>query len=167
MARKPHFLNSGLMGQPAGYSMRVHHYAGRKAIYAVTVDKATPLTWVDATGAHWRPNWYALTDWGSVPAVLQMACPKDSCIGFLFHDSAYEHGGLWWSRSGTSWRFASMDRAEVDSMLYDQVLAQWAARGRAWAIWAGVRVGGWAAWHPERHRPRQDRWRASKPVGEA
>jgi hypothetical protein len=160
---RAHFQNSGLRGQPRGYSLAVHHYEKtilrrNTAIYEFRLDADTPLTFAGADGVLWRPDRYFLTDLGSVPKVLQIALPKDECLGYLFHDSAYAHGGLWCSFLGSAWAFTKMDRSEADALLRAMVAAQW-GWPKAAAVWAGVRLGGWASWSPSKHRARQARWR--------
>lgn len=132
----------------------------RTTIYDCALNRKTPLTYVDANGDRWRPDWHYETDMGSVPRLSQLIIPKDRFLGFYLHDSGYAHGGLWslkLFRIGppglrnfdTRWIFVGLSRRDVDDMLRAMILADPCpgCRGTADAVWAAVRLAGWTAWN--------------------
>ncbi len=61
----------------------------------------SPLTYHDGKGGKIQPNRKYITDLGSVPKPLQtFVAPDKYKLSFLFHDSAWEHGGLWYCAPG-------------------------------------------------------------------
>ena len=162
MSNYGRWINSGLNGQVCGYRTDLDHYEERIwplspiSIYRFCLDADNPLTYQDAAGADWQPDRHYLTDWGSIPNCLAWHLSRTEALGFLLHDSAYSHRGLWRRRPGDSaFTFCRLERDEVDRQLRDSYLAQWhhggrvqrlRARGRAAEIYAGVWAGGWYAW---------------------
>lgn len=118
----PHFEN---IEPGRGYKLCLHHYENKKAIYEYTANEKTPLTFVDFEGMKIRPDNHFFSDMGSVPPVLQ-AIPgfaKDRHLfPFLFHDSAYTHGGLWIkTKWETDFRFIILPRRQVDELLVHMI----------------------------------------------
>lgn len=75
------------------------------------------------------------------------------------HDYGYQRGGL--VVDGT---FRSLSRREIDAVFFEAMAADPMSGTNAaarWLMWAGVRVGGWAAW---RHGP--ERAKILNPVWE-
>jgi len=88
---------------------------------------------------------------GSIPLTLQSLIPvwfaKDRFPkSYIFHDSGYKNGGHWMMIDG-AWLFVPMTRREIDDLLHDMILAEGGSDSAANTIWAGVRAGGYFAYH--------------------
>lgn len=90
--------------------------------------------------AQWTVDAGFTTDFASVPRVLRrIAGPLDGLEAAVFHDWLYAEGML--------------PRKTADRMYYGLLRAKQIhplPRWRAWAMYRGVRVGGWAAWRVHR-----------------
>ena len=123
-----------------------------KELYEFTNDDADPLT-CELGGSLFRPDHHYITDLGSVPKTLQYLCPKWFAkdrypVSYLFHDSAYKRGAVWMGVPG-GWKEMKLTRKAVDVMLRDMIILEGGGRANAQAIYAGVRLGGWASWDKE------------------
>ena len=101
-----------------------------------------PVTYCAPDGRQWVAPAGFLTDWGSVPDVVDWIIPSNSTeadLPYLFHDLLYHL-----HRTGQD---ACRDRADADGILYDALLVCGVARWLARLIWAGVRAGGFVAWN--------------------
>jgi len=120
-----------------------------KAMYEFTLDPDKPLTYVTPNGTRLQPDRHlAETDMGSIPLTLQIFIPKDRFLkSFMFHDSGYNHGGLYMAPVGSNqFVFAPMSRSEVDNLLWFMVGAENGNIAQRAVIYRGVRLGGWASW---------------------
>jgi hypothetical protein len=109
----------------------------------------TPLTYILADRTRVRPCREFITDQGSIE-ILQGWFPKDASPAFYFHDDQYRTGGAWIAAPDSpAFKFVELTRAEADSLLRSGLQAGRfpLSAAKAWAIWAGVRVGGYFAWH--------------------
>ena len=139
------------------YALDPHHWQGGwfgKQIYEYQVDLANPLTFTDASGRQYRADNHHFTDLGSILKSLQIIAPiwfaKDRFPrSYCFHDSAYAEGGLFMPAPADDgeWTFRAMTRSEIDSLLYDMIRAEGGSTAAARLIYAGVRAGGWGAYH--------------------
>jgi len=153
---KQYFLN------PYGYDLvkigaKRTLFGRRVAQYRFMLDPETPLTYVDAYGLKYQPNKRYETDMGSVPWLLQLRCPKDKyLVSFLFHDSAWNHGGIWCCSPDMDepWDFMKLSRKEANDMLKEMVEVEGRTLNNEPAseyksdsrlIRFGVRIGRWVA----------------------
>lgn len=153
----PGFQNTGStrngIREPVGYTARYDHserwcWLWTREIYEITIDRKNPLVYVDEAGAWWMTDRHYTTDFGSIPPPLQSIPGMDRerhRFPYLFHDSAYQEGGLWKSLdSGRTWRFHELARVEADKMLSEMIrhdLEPGGAITRLTIFW-GVRLGG-------------------------
>ena len=101
-----------------------------------------PLSYLAPDGRAWTVPSGFLTDFGSVPDIVDWIIPAISTQAdpaYVLHDFHYAC-----HRDGFE---AVKDRADADQILYDALLVCGVARWRARLIWAGVRSGGWVAWN--------------------
>jgi len=123
-----------------------------KAVYEFTLDSVAPLTFHLPSGVRIQPDRHlAETDMGSTPASLQLFVPKDRfLLSYLFHDSAYHHGGLYMAYPPYSdeFNFQPMSQFEADCLLRTMVRAEGASAVGAALIYRAVRLGGWASYRP-------------------
>ncbi|GAA0586621.1 DUF1353 domain-containing protein [Halomonas salifodinae] len=77
-----------------------------------------------------------VTDYASVPRLpfVFVLTGDTGHRAAVIHDYLYRHGAPQWSRR------------QADQIFRDALLES-EPRWRAWIMWAGVRVGGWRAWH--------------------
>ena len=120
-----------------------------KEMYEFTNDDADPLTCC-VDGILYRPDHHYKTDLGSVPRTFQFILPeyfaKDRYVkSYLFHDSAYNHGGVWVAVNG-GWEFKAITRKQADEMLRDMILLEGGSKANARLIYWGVRAGGRFSW---------------------
>jgi len=117
-----------------------------KAIYRFTLDQGSPLTFCANSGADYQPNRQYETDMGSIPLFLQWRIQKDRfLLSFLFHDSAWTHGGMWVrNKYSEEFRFVDMSRWQSNMLLSSMVRCEGATRRELGYIMAGVSIG--AAW---------------------
>jgi hypothetical protein len=152
-AMKPRFLN------PKGYYIRRHHtertcLVFRKTIFEFEADADFPITYQDERGDLWRTDRHYLTDWGSIPVIVQPIICKDAYDGYLFHDSAYLHHGLWrWPfDSLEGFAFEPMRREDVDNLLYQMMLTQGAWQITAATVHGALTAFGGFAWGDDMRR---------------
>ena len=135
------------------YELKQYKWVGGmfgKQLYEFINDDDFPLTYEDANTNLIRPDNHLITDMGSVPKILQARLPgwfaKDRYLkAYIFHDSCYSLGGLWFAIKG-GWEFRKLTRKQADLYLRDMVRVLGGGKCNAWAIYAGVRMGGWASW---------------------
>ena len=116
-----------------------------KAIHSFQVNLRNPITWVDRDGMHWQPDRHENeTDLGSIPPPLRSCFPQDEYEpGYVFHDSAYRHGGLYASVSlDGPYGFVPVSRRFADDLLADIIMALGGGACRRGMIWTAVRCGG-------------------------
>lgn len=115
-----------------------------KAIYEFTLDEHNPLTFLHPGVGFIQPDRHVKTDMGSIPVPLQVFWPKDRfLLSYLLHDSAYRHGGLYFSDERyRGYSFVKMEREEVDDLLRYTIKAEGGSRFTRNMIWRGVRIGG-------------------------
>lgn len=136
---------------PAGW---IGGWKGRPR-WEFTNDAKNPLTYDDKVLLV-RPDNHFFTDLGSVPRFFQKAVPiwfdrARFPRSYVFHDSAYRHGGHWCASNGKDFSFVEMTRKQIDQLLRDMILAEGGSKTAARLVYAGVRMGGWASWkkkHP-------------------
>ena len=141
------------------YNLDGDHWQGGfwgKQIYEFRNNRRTPLT-ATCGIVQYKPDNHFFTDLGSVPLTLQYSLPKwfakDRYIrAYIFHDSAYKHGGVWVCING-KWTFRNLTRKQADDMLYHMLIAEGASKANARAIWLGVRAGGWYSWGKTTQNP--------------
>lgn len=82
------------------------------------------------------------TDLASVPKALHWLIDNDGPWNdaALVHDVLYRHPPVWCTR------------ARADAVLREAMRVRQVPRATAWAIYSGVRVGGWVAWRNYRRR---------------
>lgn len=143
----------GMRGFSGTYELRPDHWEGGlfgRQIYEFTNDPSQPLTYEDGNTNLIRPDRHTFTDLGSVPKLLQARLPgwfaKDRyCPAYIFHDDAYARGGWWFAVAG-GWEFRKITRKQADQYLWQMCRDLGAGRANAYAIYVGVRMGGWASW---------------------
>ena len=116
-----------------------------KAIYEFNLDAKDPLTFVLDTGVMLQPDRHmAETDLGSIPVPLQPFFPKDEfLLSYLFHDSAYKHGGLYVRKPGDAdYTFEAMNRDDIDGLLRMMIKAEGGGAIKRSLIYNAVRLGG-------------------------
>jgi hypothetical protein len=116
-----------------------------KAIHTFQVDLRNPITWVDKDGMHWQPDRHEEeTDLGSIPPPLRSCFPQDEFEpGYVFHDSAYKHGGLYCSVTlDGPYEFEKVTRKFADNLLADIIMALGGGACRRGIVWSAVRCGG-------------------------
>lgn len=137
-----------------------------KREWIFTNDAENPLTYHHPDGYCIRPDNHFLTDWGSVPPVLQFLVPRVFARdrwpkSYAFHDSAYRHKGLWFAMNmHREFTFQKMPRPQIDKLLSTMIKAEGGNKFYSAPIWAGVRIGGWWSFdeirdrrHPRTVRP--------------
>lgn len=123
-----------------------------KAIHSFKLHPQHPIVWVNTKG-HWQPDRHEEeTDLGSTPPPIRSCFPQDQYEpGYIFHDSAYKHGGLYHSVFlDGPYKFKSLTRSEADDLLADIIMALGGGAGSRGTIWTGVRMGGWASYKEAR-----------------
>lgn len=169
------FVNSGMCGQFRGFSIEPvrqdsYLWLFKKTIYEFKLHMHHPLMFI-YNNIVYQPDRHFLTDQGSLPRIMQWMIQKDRFIGFYFHDSGYRHGGLHVSYDhGETFRFEAMSRSCLDNMLSVMVTLDPEPGNRLtrWAIWWGVRLGGWLSYGKGDERKAQpvNELDKSKPVVE-
>ncbi len=143
-----------------GYKAPWHHNESsliffRKAIFEFSLDSKAPLIFEDKDGNWWMPDRHFFTDWGSIPITLQWLIPKDTYLGYLFHDSGYKHHGLWFSEAGyQKFCFKKLTMTQANELLYDMMLAQGAWKVTAITVYDTLQIAGRIAWNSEGARKR-------------
>jgi len=162
---KPGFLNTGMNGQPKGFKHNLDHYEPwgwlwEKPVYEITINKSTPLIYIDLAGYWWRMDDHSFTDYGSIPPPLQSIPGLDRerfARAYMFHDSGYTEKGLWQSaEQGEKWRFVSRTRLEMDLMLREMIEFE-VVPGNAFlrgAIYRAVRMFGESSYGKGDYRKR-------------
>ena len=84
-----------------------------------------------------------LTDFASIPRGLWNVLPPTG----LYGKAAVVHDWLYKTRKATT---HLVDRAEADAVLLESMEVLGVGRFTRLAIYAGVRLGGWAAWNTHR-----------------
>ena len=84
-----------------------------------------------------------LTDFASIPRGLWNVLPPTG----LYGKAAVVHDWLYKTRKATT---HLVDRAEADAVLLESMEVLGVGRFTRLAIYAGVRLGGWAAWNAHR-----------------
>ena len=84
-----------------------------------------------------------LTDFASIPRGLWSVLPPTG----LYGKAAVVHDWLYKTRKATT---HLVDRAEADAVLLESMEVLGVGRFTRLAIYAGVRLGGWAAWNTHR-----------------
>lgn len=116
-----------------------------KAIHSFQLHRLHPLTWVDRNGMHYQPDRHEQeTDLGSIPPPLRARFPQDEYEpAYVFHDSAYRHGGLYTSVTlDGPYKFTRMTRKEADDLLADIIYALGGGACKRATIWTAVRAFG-------------------------
>lgn len=170
------FIGREIVGEKIGdvprYEFLNGTWLGRhfltKSLYEYTADKFDPLTFITPFELHIQPDKHFPHDMGSVPAFAQILFPKDRFLAsYLFHDSGYDHKGLWFrnvaglSAAPSDWAFLppAIFQADRDQFAFvplardclDQMLRHWTGAQGALAterqaIYAAVRAGGGPDW---------------------
>lgn len=115
-----------------------------------------PLIYRDARGWIWTVPDTTRTDLASVPrwvpglARLLFRGPLETSAPAILHDGLYGHVALVDKSEG---RFppkrAQVTRSEADALFWEALGVAGEGRAGRWAMWAGVRVGGWVPWGSE------------------
>jgi hypothetical protein len=146
---------------PRGFSLCDRERVRWGRLWAVTrytylADAVAPLTCFDGC-AYWRPDNRFRCDGASIPPPLHGLPgygPHDA-LGYVFHDSAYIHGGLWRAEPNVGvYVFTKLTRAEADRMMYIVDRADGLRWGAAHARYCAVRLCGGRAWARYRADPR-------------
>lgn len=84
-----------------------------------------------------------ITDFASVPRVLWNVLPPTGRYGkaAVIHDYLYQTRGL----SSLPGR-ELVSRADADNVLMEGMTVLGVGRFTRWAVYSGIRLGGWAAW---------------------
>jgi hypothetical protein len=119
-----------------------------RAIFEFTSEAVAPLSYETDTGRMIRPDRHFFTDGGSVPLLAESLIQRDAFLpAYLFHDSAYEHGGLFECPQGSDiFTFRPYTRAEADELLRQQILDLAGTATEARVVWLAVRLAGWVPW---------------------
>lgn len=91
------------------------------------------------------------TDFASIPKLLWTILPPNGQAydrAAVVHDYLYRGG--WITEAGTR-LLHYPERAEADSILNEAMAVSNVGRVKRWAIYEGVRVGGWVPWNKYRH----------------
>jgi hypothetical protein len=143
----------GRILNPQGYKAPWHHnesslYIFRKAIFEFTADPQSPIIFEDHDGNWWLTDKHFFTDWGSIPIVLQVLIPKDTYLGYLFHDASFGHHGLWFLKKGsTEIVFKELTMTQANDILYQMMMAQGAWKITAATVYETLQLAGSAAWN--------------------
>ena len=120
------------------------------ALYECTLDVAAPLEFVAADGTAYQPDRHFVSDLASIPRLLWMvpSFERDhALLSGLVHDSAYCHAGLWTRPPGLlAVIWCALDRATVDAVFAEMVVAETGSTWLSWMMWVAVRLGGGRAW---------------------
>lgn len=120
------------------------------SIYRIRMFADCPPTLIDSRGVMWRTyDRKFLSDLGSVPPLLwPFFPPSEFPLAYDLHDNLYQTHKARCSRDASTWQVVSVTRSTADRLLREAVQAKpyRASARKADMIWAGVRVGGWAAW---------------------
>ncbi len=122
--------------------------------FTFTLHPDTPCTFVQDNGDQIRPCLPGQSfrfNFGSIPLSGQRLVRKEG-IEYAFHDRVYDIGWLWVKAFGeTVWRPTPVTRSEADALLHTMSRCTERPRGRfkAGAIWAAVRMFGWACGYTE------------------
>jgi len=149
---------------PLGFDLKPTEQDG---YFLFTLNLDSPLTYHDGNGGKLQPNRRYKTDLGSIPKVLQVfVAPDKYKLAFLFHDSVWDHGGIWYCAPGyEEYSFVPISRRASNRRLRDMIIAEAAmheditpdeARRDAAHIKLGTDIG--AVWaFLTRRRPRYER----------
>jgi hypothetical protein len=94
----------------------------------------------------------AETDFASVPWIFRRLLPRVNSPylrASILHDFAYRHGYVLNDKGAR----IHVTQRRADWLLRVVARLDGANWAQAWALWSGVRVGGWRAW--SRHRKRE------------
>lgn len=109
---------------------------------------ARDVVFYDSVGICWTAHVGRETDGASIPALLWplIGGPYEGehRDGAILHDEAYANAQV--VERDTWLAIRSPFRAAADRMLREASITRGTSRWKAWAIWAGVRLGGWVAW---------------------
>jgi hypothetical protein len=141
-----------------GYLLEFDHqdygcFWREKVVYRFILIERSPITFIQRDGTRIRPCREFLSDQGSQPPIVQGWLPKDRHPAVYFHDDQYRSGGAWIAAPGNvAFEFVPLTRSQADALLRTMLRCGTHPVGaaKAWAYWVGVRVGGWAAFHPWR-----------------
>lgn len=147
----------GCFLNPKGYKAPWDHNEGiifKKAIFEFSLE-SPPLMFKDKSDDIWMTDRHFFTDWGSIPTILQPIIPKDLYLGYLFHDSAYGHHGLWVCRKSQNiFIFQPLTMTESNKLLYEMMLAQNALSLTANTVYYTLQSMGYFAWTNAERRNR-------------
>jgi len=152
IANSTRMTKYGRILNPQGYKAPWHHnesslYIFRKAIFEFTADDKSPIIFEDHDGNWWMPDKHFFTDWGSIPVCLQILIPKDTYLGYLFHDSAYGHHGLWLMKKGEKeFSFKVLTMTKANDILYQMMMAQDSWKLTATTVYETLQIAGGFAW---------------------
>lgn len=92
-----------------------------------------------------------ITDFASIPRGLWNLLPPTGIYGkaAVIHDFLYQERTVNWLKDGYILG-RNVDRGEADRILRDAMEVLGVGRFTRWAVYAGVRAGGWAAWGKHR-----------------
>jgi len=93
------------------------------------------LVYQDEYGAHWTVPAGFIGDLSSVPGVIRTIIPK-TILGKTpwLHDYLYRE------------KPHRVTRAHADHLFYAGAVDEGMKKWKAWGLWFGLRIGGWAAW---------------------
>lgn len=81
-----------------------------------------------------------VTDLASIPRVLRLFIQ----VNGRHSDAAIIHDWLYYKRGHIGpW---TLTRKQCDDIFLEAMLESGVPKWKAWTMWSGVRVGGWAAW---------------------
>jgi len=115
-----------------------------------------PLIYTDTQGNQYSLDRHFETDGGSIPSLCQTIPfanlnPFNFPRAYLFHDSAYQYGGLYIKYAGeTGFKFRLMTRKETDGSMPDWLYydgANWWTRR---VICTGLATGSWTVWNSKK-----------------
>lgn len=137
------FINAG---EGHGWECNVKGSKGwlfPKTLYTFRLLYPDPLTWIDRYGC-WQPNRYEEeTDLGTVPPPVSLFVPRDYTIrSFVYHDSCWKHGGLWFCETPAGpFRFVPMTLRAGNDLLGRQLPSEGCDPVRRRLILSGVETG--------------------------
>ena len=79
-------------------------------------------------------------DLASIPRILRIVYP----VNAKHREAAILHDWLYHQKGHVI--FAHLTREQCDDLFYEAMINSGVSAWKAWSMWAGVRLGGWAAW---------------------
>ena len=120
-----------------------------------------PRRWVHESGWEYALETPVVSDGGSTPGIARERCKEWADLDpfgtfideFLFHDAGYKWAGCWVRKDANSeWVWVPLTRAQVDTLLFQQMPSSGGRRGESNAVFRAVRLFAGRAWRAHRRR---------------